>query len=179
MHSLRTDVAVLGAGLQGTSIALELARRGIEVTLVERDPLALNRASLRNEGKIHLGLIYANEPSRATAFLQLHGALAFRSLLARWIDVDRGICTRARWSTPPGNRARLWMRPWASRLRLGSSIVSSTGSSPDFRSISAKRRPSPWCWAVTATWLSGPTGPRTSPGIPTSCADGATASRLR
>ena len=91
MHSLRTDVAVLGAGLQGTSIVLELARRGIEVTLVERDALALNRASLRNEGKIHLGLIYANEPSRATAFLQLHGALAFRSLLARWIDVDRGI----------------------------------------------------------------------------------------
>lgn len=85
---MRTDdarVAVLGAGLQGACIALELARRGIDVTLVDQDPVPLNRASLRNEGKIHLGLVYANDPSLATARLQLEGALTFRSLLTRWI----------------------------------------------------------------------------------------------
>ena len=86
MTSFSPEVVVLGAGLQGTGVALELARRGIPVTLIERDALAMNRASLRNEGKIHLGLIYANDPSRETAFLQLRGALRFRRTLARWID---------------------------------------------------------------------------------------------
>jgi glycine/D-amino acid oxidase-like deaminating enzyme len=81
-----SDVVVLGAGLQGTGVALELARRGIAVTLFERDERAINRASLRNEGKIHLGLIYANDASLATAHLQLEGALNFRRTIARWIE---------------------------------------------------------------------------------------------
>jgi D-amino-acid dehydrogenase len=33
----RTDVVVLGAGIVGTSIALQLARRGMAVTLIDRD----------------------------------------------------------------------------------------------------------------------------------------------
>ena len=85
MDSHRTDILVLGAGLQGSGIALELARRGIDVTLVDREARPFHRASLRNEGKIHLGLIYANDRSRATAFLQLEGALHFRSIVARWM----------------------------------------------------------------------------------------------
>lgn len=80
-----TDVVILGAGLQGAGVALELARRGQRVTLIDQDPRPLNRASLRNEGKIHLGFIYANDRSLRTAFLQLEGALRFRSILARWI----------------------------------------------------------------------------------------------
>lgn len=82
----RTDVAVLGAGLQGIGVALELSRRGHAVTLIEQDAIAVNRASLRNEGKIHLGLIYANDPSLETGFMQLEGALRFRALVSRWID---------------------------------------------------------------------------------------------
>jgi glycine/D-amino acid oxidase-like deaminating enzyme len=82
----RSDVVVLGAGLQGTGVALELARRGVGVTLFERDERAMNRASLRNEGKIHLGLIYANDRSLGTAHLQLEGALKFRRTIARWIE---------------------------------------------------------------------------------------------
>ncbi len=78
-------VAVLGAGLAGASVALELAHRGMPVILLERDPQAMARASLRNEGKIHLGLIYANDGSLATARLQLQGALRFRPLLRRWL----------------------------------------------------------------------------------------------
>jgi hypothetical protein len=70
-------------------VALELARRGIGVTLLDRDERALNRASLRNEGKIHLGFIYANDRSLGTALLQLKGALRFREAVARWVGDDR------------------------------------------------------------------------------------------
>lgn len=86
MSLRQADVLVLGAGLQGAGVALELARRGIDVTLVDRDARPLNRASLRNEGKIHLGFIYANDRSLHTACLQLDGALRFRRIVARWID---------------------------------------------------------------------------------------------
>lgn len=81
----QTPVAVLGSGLAGVGTALELAKHGTEVVLVEQDELPMNRASLRNEGKIHLGLIYANDRTFGTARLQLNGALRFRALLARWI----------------------------------------------------------------------------------------------
>lgn len=77
-------VAVLGAGLQGVCVALELARHGIDVVLIDQDQVALNRASLRNEGKIHLGLVYANDPTFASARSMLQGALSFGNLINRW-----------------------------------------------------------------------------------------------
>ena len=88
MHDFETEVLILGAGLQGAGVALELAGRGRMVTLVERDEVPLHRASLRNEGKIHLGLIYANDPSLHTAFMQLDGALRFRRIVSKWLDGD-------------------------------------------------------------------------------------------
>jgi glycine/D-amino acid oxidase-like deaminating enzyme len=75
-------VVVLGAGLTGAVVALELARAGKRVAIIDRDPVAMNRASLRNEGKIHLGLVYAAEQSLSTARLMLEGALSFRRLVA-------------------------------------------------------------------------------------------------
>lgn len=88
---------VLGGGLQGSCIALELASLGEHVVLIEQDNRLLNRASLRNEGKIHLGLVYANDPSMETAKLQLAGALSFGKLLQKWTHCrikDLGISTR-------------------------------------------------------------------------------------
>ena len=85
MRHKRAAITVLGAGLTGVATALELAKQGAQVTLVEQDARGMNRASLRNEGKIHLGFIYANDRTLATARLQLEGALSFRSLLHRWI----------------------------------------------------------------------------------------------
>ena len=79
----QVEIAVLGAGLTGATAALALARAGRKVALVEQDPLAMNRASLRNEGKIHLGFIYANDASLTTARLMQEGALVFRAILAR------------------------------------------------------------------------------------------------
>lgn len=79
------DVVVIGAGLAGSCTALELARQGLRVVLLDRDRMPMNRASRRNEGKIHLGLIYAADPTFATAELQLRGGLSFYPLLSRWI----------------------------------------------------------------------------------------------
>lgn len=81
----RVAIAILGAGLAGSCAALELARRGHSVLLIDRDSAPLNRASRRNEGKVHLGLTYAADRSLATAELQLRGALSFRLLLERWL----------------------------------------------------------------------------------------------
>jgi glycine/D-amino acid oxidase-like deaminating enzyme len=79
-------VAVLGAGLAGTCVALELAAAGLDVHLFDRAPQALSGASLGNEGKIHLGLVYANDASGRTARTMVRGAARFRPLLERWID---------------------------------------------------------------------------------------------
>ena len=64
-------------------MALELAHAGKRIVLIEQDGVALNRASLRNEGKIHLGFVYAADNSLSTARLMLEGALGFRRSLAR------------------------------------------------------------------------------------------------
>jgi len=81
----REQVIVIGAGLTGSCVALGLANQGFKVALLDQDPVPMNRASRRNEGKIHLGLIYAADPSFATAHLQLQGALSFFPLLKRCI----------------------------------------------------------------------------------------------
>jgi len=97
MKEFRAPVAVLGAGLAGSATALELAKRGVRVALIDQDEIAVNRASLRNEGKIHLGFIYAKDSSLGTARMQLQGALSFRRLLSRWIGAA---ADRLRRSTP-------------------------------------------------------------------------------
>lgn len=76
---------VIGGGLLGCGIALELARTGKPVLLLERDAAIMNRASLRNEGKIHLGLIYAGDRSGRTGRRQLEGALSFRRIVSSWV----------------------------------------------------------------------------------------------
>lgn len=81
-------VAVLGAGITGVCAALELADRGLGVDLYEQDAQLVSRASYWNEGKIHLGLVYAQDKSRRTAHTMIEGAMRFRPLIARWIDTE-------------------------------------------------------------------------------------------
>ena len=81
-------VAVLGAGLQGACVALELARRGVEVDLVDRAELPMTGASTHNEGKVHLGYVYANDPTRRTARTMIEGALEFGPRLRAWVGDD-------------------------------------------------------------------------------------------
>ncbi|MEL7061192.1 MAG: FAD-dependent oxidoreductase [Acidobacteriota bacterium] len=70
-------VAVLGAGLQGTCVALALARRGVAVRLYDRRPRLIAGASANQEGKLHLGFVYAADPTLETARAMIEGALAF------------------------------------------------------------------------------------------------------
>lgn len=83
--------------MAGAGTALELASHGQRVTLIDQDELPVNRASLRNEGKIHLGFVYANDRTLATARLQIEGALTFRSILSAWVGAE---ASSLRLSTP-------------------------------------------------------------------------------
>lgn len=76
-------VGVLGGGLQGCCVALALADRGAQVTLFDRNHALITRAGAANEGKIHLGYMYAGDPSLQTARTMMTGALAFQPFLTR------------------------------------------------------------------------------------------------
>src|SRR5262249_48088847 len=80
-------VAVLGGGLQGCCIALALAGRGVEVALFDRNHDLLSRTAVANEGKVHLGYMYANDPSYSTARMMMQGALAFAPFIARHLEI--------------------------------------------------------------------------------------------
>ena len=69
------SVAVLGAGLAGCGIAVELADRGEHVLLFDRRQEPMQEASRWCEGKIHLGFVYANDQSFRTAQRMIDGAL--------------------------------------------------------------------------------------------------------
>jgi glycine/D-amino acid oxidase-like deaminating enzyme len=78
-------VAVLGAGIQGACTALELALNSVEVDLYEKSDRPLDRASSHNEGKIHLGYVYANDRTLRTTQTMAKGAVVFQRLMRRWL----------------------------------------------------------------------------------------------
>lgn len=80
-------VAVLGGGLQGCCVALSLADRGIDVTIFDCNERLLSRTAVANEGKIHLGYMYANDPGLATARVMMRGALAFAPFFSRHLGL--------------------------------------------------------------------------------------------
>ena len=77
-------VGVLGGGLLGCCAALALAERGVDTVLVDQNQLLLSRAATANEGKIHLGYMYAADPTLATARAMMTGALAFAPFMHRY-----------------------------------------------------------------------------------------------
>jgi len=79
-------IAILGGGMLGTCTALELARRGRRSTLFEGRQTLLQAASRWNEGKIHLGFLYAGDPTLRTAQRLIPGGLAFAGLVGRLIQ---------------------------------------------------------------------------------------------
>jgi glycine/D-amino acid oxidase-like deaminating enzyme len=80
-------LAVLGAGLQGCCAALALAERGASVVLYDKRQTLLGGAATANEGKIHLGYMYANDPTLATARIMIEGALAFAPFMERYLGL--------------------------------------------------------------------------------------------
>ena len=86
----RRRVAVLGAGIMGSSVAIELARRGFDVTLVDREASPMAATSRWNEGKIHLGYLYGADPTTSTAQHILPGSLLFADRARDLIGSDLG-----------------------------------------------------------------------------------------
>src|SRR4029079_16847767 len=82
---IMTLVGVLGGGLQGCCTAIALAARRVRVVLFDKNDALLSRAAVANEGKIHLGYMYAGDPSLSTAKTMMAGALAFAPFLDRYL----------------------------------------------------------------------------------------------
>jgi glycine/D-amino acid oxidase-like deaminating enzyme len=80
-------VGILGGGMQGCCCALALAGRGVDVALFDRNDKLMSRAAIANEGKIHLGYMYANDLTYSTAQMMMNGALAFAPFLARHLEI--------------------------------------------------------------------------------------------
>jgi hypothetical protein len=72
----------------GSSTALYLAREGNEVSLFDEKSYPLAAASRWNEGKIHLGYLYASDTSMNTARKVLPGGLAFKRLTEELIGTS-------------------------------------------------------------------------------------------
>jgi hypothetical protein len=86
-------VAVLGAGIMGSAVALFLARCRVRVTLFDAANQPFSGASRWNEGKIHLGYLYVADPSLDTARRLVSGGLAFKALTQELIgcSLDQAI----------------------------------------------------------------------------------------
>jgi glycine/D-amino acid oxidase-like deaminating enzyme len=59
------------------------------VTLFDRNERLLSRTAIANEGKIHLGYMYANDPTYSTARLMMRGALAFSPFFVRHLGLTQ------------------------------------------------------------------------------------------
>lgn len=84
----RRRVAVLGAGIMGSALAIELARRAFDVTLIDQEAAPMAATSRWNEGKIHLGYLYGADATLATARHILPGSLRFAERARELIGAD-------------------------------------------------------------------------------------------
>lgn len=84
--SRQRRIAVLGAGMLGSTLSLLLARTGADVTLFDAAERPMSKAGRWNEGKLHLGYMYAADPSLNTARKLIPGGLAFRSIIESLIE---------------------------------------------------------------------------------------------
>jgi glycine/D-amino acid oxidase-like deaminating enzyme len=72
--------------MMGCSLALLLARKKIRVTLFEGANEPMSKTARWNEGKIHLGYLYAADRSLDTARELIPGGVAFRPIVEDLID---------------------------------------------------------------------------------------------
>jgi glycine/D-amino acid oxidase-like deaminating enzyme len=89
MGSARTkdcDALVVGGGAFGARLALDLARRGQSVVLLEREEKLLQRASHHNQARIHNGYHYPR--SILTGLRSRVGSVRFREEFADCVDAS-------------------------------------------------------------------------------------------
>lgn len=77
--------AVLGAGIQGCCAALALARLGFRVRMYDKSPAMCSRASANQEGKLHLGIVYARDRTMITARKMIHDAMLFGPVIEQLV----------------------------------------------------------------------------------------------
>ncbi len=85
---MAVDIAVLGAGITGSCLALELAGRGYRVDLIDKASDVMLGASGHNEGKLHLGFVYAKDPGKRTHQQLIAGSLAFPYIINKLTGSD-------------------------------------------------------------------------------------------
>ncbi len=71
--------------MQGVCTAIELASRGVKVEIIDRGADLMTGSATANEGKIHLGYVYAGDRSLATARRMIEGATVFAAYVRRWV----------------------------------------------------------------------------------------------
>ena len=107
---MKLKIAVIGGGITGTIAALEMADRGHEVIIFERESDIFQRASVANEGKIHLGYVYSADHSFQTAIRMIEDALFFRPIVERWLtnaEFDKCMFNPYRYLVPKKTRLPL------------------------------------------------------------------------
>lgn len=82
MGGAEADVVVVGAGVVGLACALEQARSGKSVVLIEREPGAGREISSRNSGVIHAGIYYPEDS------LKTRLCIEGRKRLYRWCEAE-------------------------------------------------------------------------------------------
>ena len=128
----RPHIAVLGGGLQGCCIALALAERRARVTLYDRNDALMTQAAVVNEGRMHLGYIYAADTSLATARMMIRGGLAFAPFIERYVGLSPGELA------PSGPR--------------GHGCTASSTASGSASPAPVRSRPSRSCWDRSVIW---------------------------
>jgi hypothetical protein len=87
-HKTSKTAAIIGGGLAGCLIALDLAEEGYNVVVFDKADGLIQGASLSNEGKIHLGYVYSADATFQTAENLIDDALVFRPLMEKWISAS-------------------------------------------------------------------------------------------
>jgi len=81
------EIAVLGGGIQGICVALALVRKPKNsIVIFDKQPNFFTQASIKNEGKIHLGFVYAKDTTFRTADKLLQDALLFAPTMESLVE---------------------------------------------------------------------------------------------
>jgi hypothetical protein len=134
-------VAVLGGGLQGCCVAIELAMRGIRVTLFEGNSTLLAGAATASEGKIHLGYTYASDRSLTTARTLLRGALSFGPLVQRYLDSDVPLAASEPFVYAVHRDSQVKVEDFATYLDATHSLVAAAAGRDSYFGIDLKPAP--------------------------------------
>lgn len=85
----RADVVIIGAGIAGCAVAMELSRYKLDVVLLEKEADVACGASKANNGMVHSGIV--QEPDSLRSRLNVRGNALFEALCRR-LDVPFTRC---------------------------------------------------------------------------------------